>query len=211
MRRHYPGHSRLVPAAALALALALGCGDDDGPVNPQRSIKNVTVAGGAGSGRVTAAFDSGAVATLTATADAGQEFIAWSGDCTGSSCQLTVTRDLSASARFAALQAPLTMELITPNGDDGAILFAITGPSILGVTPSAGLELVESRATSSGMTTSTIVVRGNLSSGILGQIAVRGLDLDAPYTVQIREAAARGSGGYAQRTDLSAYRVTIQR
>jgi hypothetical protein len=143
-------------AAALAVAFALGCGsDNDAPTTPVVGTKTVAITAGQGSGRVTssnnkidcrftngaasgtcsAAFDSGSTATLTATPDAGNEFVAWSGDCTGATCQLSVTRDVTASPRFVATQAELTVELTTPNADDGAILFVVSGPSVLAVTP----------------------------------------------------------------------------
>jgi hypothetical protein len=219
-------------AASLVLVFGVACGgDDDAPTNPPPASTNtVSVSGGQGSGRVTsndskidcrfangtasgtcsAAFTTGSVATLTATPDAGQEFVAWSGDCTGATCQLTVSRDVIASPRFVVTQGARTMELSTPNADDGAILFTVTGPSVLGVTPETGVEMLETRATSNGATTSTILVRGTLANGAVGQLAVRGLDLGGTYTVQILQVAARASGGYAQRTDLSGYRVTVR-
>jgi hypothetical protein len=110
-----------------------------------------------------------------------------------------------------APDATVSLALATPNADDGALLFTVSGPSILGVTPAAGVELAESRATANGATTSTIVVRGNLASGVIATMTVRGAHADSPYTVQIREAAARASGNYAQRSDLSQYRVTVQK
>ena len=225
-------HTTRIAAALLAVALAAGCGGSDDPVDPTRSTKTVTISGALGSGRVTssdakidcriangvtsgptctAAFDSGSTTTLAATADTDQEFVAWSGDCTGATCQLSVTRDVTASPRFAALQATLSLTLATPNADDGAILFTVSGPSILGVTPAAGVELVESRATANGSTTSTILVRGHLANGAIGTLAVRGVNVDSPYTVQVREAAARASGNYAQRSDLAQYRVAVQK
>ena len=227
-----PSPTRLTLAVLVLAAGLAGCSDDDSPVNPQRPTKTVAITGASGSGRVTSsdgkidcrvangattgptcstAIDSGTVTTLTAVADAGQEFVAWSGDCTGANCQLTVTRDMSASPRFTAAQSTLTIDLVTPNADDGAIVFSITGPSILGVSASAGIELLESRASSGGSTTSTIVARGNLISAAIGQLTVRGADVDAAYTTQVREVAGRASAGYSQRSDLSAYRVTIRK
>jgi hypothetical protein len=226
-----PSRQAAAAAAILAVAFAIGCGsDNDAPTTPRPGTRTVAVSGGQGNGRVTstdnridcrltsgagsgtcsAAFDSGAVVTLTATPDAGQEFVAWSGDCTGATCQLSVTRDVTASPRFVAAQGVLTMALTTPNPDDGAILFTVTGPSVLGVTPGQGVEMMEARATSNGTTTSTILLRGSLGNGAVGQLAVRGLDLGGTYTVQFLQAAARASGGYVQRTDLSAYRLTIR-
>ena len=222
-----------IGAAVLAVAFAAGCGDSDDPVNPNRPTKTIAISGAVGSGRVassdgkidcrvvngatsgptcSAAFDSGSVATLTATADTDQEFVAWAGDCSGATaCQLTVTRDATVSPRFAALQATVSVTLATPNADDGAVLFTVSGPSILGVTPASGMELVESRATANGATTATILVRGNLVSGVIGTLTVRGVHVDSPYTTLVYEAAARASGNYAQRADRSQYRVTVRK
>jgi hypothetical protein len=219
--------------AVFVFAVGLAsCSDDDSPVNPQRPTKTLGITGAAGSGRVTssdgkidcrvangattgptcsATIDSGTVTTLTAVADAGQEFIAWSGDCTGTTCQLTVTRDMSASPRFVAAQGTLTIDFVTPNADDGAIVFTVTGPTILGVSASTGIELLESRATSNSSTISTIVARGNLINAAIGQLTVRGVDADANYTTQVREVAGRASAGYKQRSDLSGYRVTVRK
>lgn len=219
--------------ALLAIALSAGCSDSNDPVTPTRSPKTVAISGAAGNGRVTssdakldcrivngattgptcsASFDSGSVATLTATADADQEFVAWSGDCTGATaCQLSVTRDATVSPRFAALQGTVSLTLSTPNADDGGVMFTVSGPSIFGITPAPGIELAESRATANGVTTATILVRGNLASGVVGTLNVRGVHVDSPYTTQIREAAARASGNYIQRADLSQYRVTVQK
>jgi hypothetical protein len=55
------------------------------------------------------------------------------------------------------------------------------GPSIPGVSASAGIELLESRATSGGTTTRTIVARGNLISAPIAQLTVHGVDQDAAY------------------------------
>jgi hypothetical protein len=220
----------LTGIALLSGAALVACSDSDDPTKP-KVTKTVSISGAVGSGRITtpdskidckitngaasgptcsAAFDSGAVVTLTATGDADQEFVAWSGDCSGATCQLNVTRDVTASPRFAALAVSLNLSLATPNADDGAMVFTISGPSINGITPATGVELVESRVTANGTTTSTVLARGTLATGVIGTISVRGLNADGPYTTHVREVAARASGNYAQRTDLSQYRVTVQ-
>ncbi len=48
-----------------------------------------------------AAFESGTVVTLTATADANSIFVGWSGDCSGSTCQVTMDGDRYVYASFA--------------------------------------------------------------------------------------------------------------
>jgi len=212
-------------------AFIYACSDSDQPT-PPGATKTLTIASAVGSGRVTstgsridcliangvasgtcsAAFDSGSVASLTATAGTDQEFVAWGGDCTGSAaCTVTLTRDATASPQFAANRATLSMTLTTPNADDGGIVFTVSGPSILGVTPAAGVDLIETHTTSGGTTTSTILARGTLANGTLGTLTVRGLNVDSPYTAEIKEAAARASGDYAERTNLSGYRIQVQK
>ena len=87
----------------------------------------------------------------------------------------------------------------------------ITGPSVLGVVARPGIEADESQVTSNGSTTSTVIFRGNLATGPIGDVRVRGADVGAAYVIQIRQVAARASGGYALRADLGAYRLTMQR
>jgi hypothetical protein len=105
-------------------------------------------------------------------------------------------------------EATLTLTLTTPNAGDGGILFTVSGPSILGVTARSGLEMTQRTATDNGLTTSTVLVRGDLTSGPIGSITVRGADARGAYTTQVQQVAAGASGGYAQRTDVAAYRLT---
>ena len=107
-------------------------------------------------------------------------------------------------------EATLTINLTTPNAGDGAILFTVAGPSILDVTARPGLEMTESRSTANGQTTSTILVRGDLTSGPIGSLTVRGADAGAAYATEVRQVAAGASGGYALRGDLTAYRLAAQ-
>ena len=104
-------------------------------------------------------------------------------------------------------EATLTLTLTTPNAGDGGILFTVSGPSILGVTARQGLEMTERTTTDNGLTTTTVLVRGDLTSGPIGSITVRGTDARGKYTAEVQQAAAGASGGYAQRTDLTAYRL----
>ena len=105
-------------------------------------------------------------------------------------------------------EATLTLTLTTPNAGDGGILFTVSGPSILGVTARSGLEMTQRTTTDNGLTTSTVLVRGDLTSGPIGSITVRGADARAAYTTQVQQVAAGASGVYAQRTDVAAYRLT---
>ena len=104
-------------------------------------------------------------------------------------------------------EATLTLTLTTPNAGDGGILFTVTGPSILGVTTRPGLELTERTTTDNGLTTSTVLVRGALTSGPIASIRVRGADARAEYATEVQQVAAGASGGYAQRANLTAYRL----
>jgi len=224
---------RLIALGAIAASASVmhACSDSDDPT-PPGATKTLTIAGGVGSGRVTstpnridcaitngvasgacsAAFDSGAAVSLTATAATDQEFVAWAGDCGGSTvCTLTLTRAATAAPQFAATGATLTMTLTTPNADDGGIVFTVSGPSILGVTPAGGVDLIETRTTAGAITTSTIIARGTLANGALGTLRVRGVNIDSPYTIEVKEAAARASGGYVQRANLTQYRVQVQK
>jgi hypothetical protein len=115
---------------------------------------------------------------------------------------------LSEAPNPTPTEATLTLTLTTPNAGDGGILFTVSGPSILGVTARSGLEMTQRTTTDNGLTTSTVLVRGDLTSGPIGSITVRGVDSRAAYTTQVQQVAAGASAGYAQRADLTAYRLT---
>ena len=104
-------------------------------------------------------------------------------------------------------EVTLTLTLTTPNAGDAGLLFTVTGPSILAVTARSGLEMAQRTVTENGLTTSTVLVRGDLTSGPFGSITVRGSDARAAYTMNVQQVAAGASGGYAQRADLTAYRI----
>ena len=104
-------------------------------------------------------------------------------------------------------EVTLTLTLTTPNAGDGGLLFTVTGPSVLAVTVRSGLEMTQRTTTDNGLTTSTVLVRGDLTSGPIGSITVRGADARAAYTTNVQQVAAGASGGYAQRADLTEYRV----
>src|SRR6202008_4937849 len=76
-----------------------------------------------------AAYDAGTVVSLTATPDPGSVFAGWSGDCTGSSCVVTMNGPRSVVATFA----PLTVSI-----DDVALAEGNAGTS--GVTFTVSLS-----------------------------------------------------------------------
>ena len=225
--------TRLLAALLTALAAA-ACGDDD-PAPPQTFT--VTVAGASsGSGRVlstpagidcqitngvaaatgcTGTFPAGTqVGLIASPAAATLEFVGFGAPCTDApACTLTVSANTNVTAGFRSRVQTLTLNLQPPAGrDDGAILLTLTGPSILAIRPSAGLELAESRdAVGTGSTArSRMLLRGPLPNGALLQIDVPGSATLNQYSATVQQVAARASANYAQRTDLAAYQLTIR-
>ena len=217
-----------VGIAMIATSCGGGGGDDDGPgiVGPVNST--VTVTGGAGSGRVassptgidcriangatsgtcTADFRNGTAITLTATPDQDQLFQAWGGDCSGATCQINVTKAVSVSAGFVRKAVTLSLEFRTTATDDGAAIIVVTGPPITSLTPTSGLQLAQRTRTSDGKT--VVLLRGNLTSGVVANVTVNGVDADKVFSAVVEQVAARQSGSYAQRTSLSTYGATIK-
>jgi len=216
-----------IGAAALLVSCG-GGGDNDGPGIVQPSNWTITITGGAGSGRVTslptgidchiangatsnscsASFRNGTAVTLTATPDADQLFQAWGGDCTGETCQITLTKSVSISAGFVRKTATLSLEFRTAATDDGAALIAITGPAITGMTPTSGLQLAQRTRSSDNKT--VVLIRGNLTNGVVASVSVSGKDADKPFTAVVEQVAARQSGSYAQRANLATYSASIK-
>jgi hypothetical protein len=228
---------RRIGLTACALVAVASCGGSDedtdgGIVNVQKPKWTVSVAG-SGSGRITssaggidcrisngsvsgtcsATLDDKAAVILTAAPDPDQLFKAWTGgDCATNPCSLTLTRNVSASAGFVGKVVNLALSYVTPTTDDGAVLLAITGPSISGITAGAGIQIVQRTRTSDGKP--VVLVQGNLTSGVLGTVAVGGLDADKAFTVVVEQVAARKSTdparNYVQPTSLAPYSATIK-
>jgi hypothetical protein len=220
-----------VAIAAAGVGLVTSCGgggDADGPGIVQPKDWTVTVTGGAGNGRVTSSptgidcriattatsgtcsssFKNGTSVTLTATADQDQVFQAWGGDCTGTTCQLTVTRSVSVSAGFVRKTATLSLEFKTTATDDGAAIIAITGPPIIELKPTSGLQLAQRARTSDGKT--VVLIRGDLTNGVVATVSVTGLDAEKTFNAVVEQVAARQSGNYAQRTNLGSYSASVK-
>lgn len=227
--------TRQLTGIAVALCLIaplVSCGGDSGITVTPADPNTLSIAGGTGSGRVTssdgkidcrlaagvttgptctATYTSTATVTLTATADTDQDFKAWSGDCTGSSnCQVTVNRNIQVSPGFVPARETLDLDFQTPAADDGAAIITIEGPSVLEVVRTAGLEIIERRAPAGTGTISTVLVRGNLGSGAVAKVTIRGIHVGSAYTVRVTEVAARRTGNYAQRQDLTRYSASLK-
>ena len=98
----------------------------------------------------------------------------------------------------------LSVTLTTPNMDDGAILFEVTGPDIVSVTVT-----VPEHYTHVGQdgSTLTIVVVGNIESGLLVGIDVPDVGAVASYSATATEVADRTN---ELRSSLSGYELTVE-
>ncbi|AUC13900.1 hypothetical protein BTO06_01460 [Tenacibaculum sp. SZ-18] len=108
-------------------------------------------------------YDDGTSVTLTATPDAGYEFVEWSGDASGTTNPLIITMDAdkTITATFAPIQRTLTVNatngIVTtnPNPTNGTY---DDGTSVtLTATPDAGYEFVEWSGDASGTTNPLII------------------------------------------------------
>jgi hypothetical protein len=161
----------------------------------------------------TTTYTTTTTVTLTATGDTDQEFAAWSGDCSGATtCQVTMNKNVVASAGFVAATRVVDLDFQPPAGrEDGAALITVEGPSVLDVTQVSGI-IRDVRPTQTGnVTKATILVRGNLSSGPVAKVTIRGIHQISAYTVTVVDVAAKKSANYALRTDVAtAYRASLK-
>jgi hypothetical protein len=56
-----------------------------------------------------------------------------------------------------------------------------------------------------------VLVVGPLESGVVAWLTVKGVNSGNPFTATVSQVAAGVAGGFAQRTDLGAYRVVVRR
>jgi len=104
----------------------------------------------------------------------------------------------------APVPGTLTVRLVTPNTDDGAILLEITGPAPAAeLTSAAQGAVVHARANGN---TSRIAVFGALGSGALLRFSVPDVNAAQQFSAQLLEASDRGS---ALRPSVTAYQLTI--
>jgi hypothetical protein len=96
----------------------------------------------------------------------------------------------------------LTVNLASPNSDDGAVLFTVSGGPIDSVA-SPGHQLYSSRLDSS---TLRLIVTGDLGPGTIATMYVADMRLASSYSATVNQVAARES--YAQR-DAATYLLTL--
>ncbi|MCA9576737.1 MAG: hypothetical protein KC668_14935 [Myxococcales bacterium] len=84
--------------------------------------------GGAGcSGDCATDVAYGTTLSVTATADAGSHFVGFGGDCSGTTCSLTVTADLDVTAEFARNTYVHTVTVTSVRGGAGRVVSAPVG------------------------------------------------------------------------------------
>ena len=108
----------------------------------------------------------------------------------------------------AALPVPgaLIVSLTTPNDDDGAILFSVSGGGITSPTAVASSHFLFFRAT--GTSSINAVVVGNVTAGPLLSFEVPDVNQASSYVPTITEVAGRDN---ALRPSLSGYSLSVSR
>jgi hypothetical protein len=96
----------------------------------------------------------------------------------------------------------LNVNLASPNSDDGAVLFTVSGGPIDSVA-SPGHQIYSARLDSS---TLRLIVTGDLGSGTIATIYVPDMRLASSYSATVNQAAARES--YTQR-EAASYLLTL--
>jgi hypothetical protein len=92
--------------------------------------------------------------------------------------------------------------LATPNTDDGAVLFTISGGPVDSVA-AAGHQVYSALLDAN---TLRVVVMGDVGSGLLATIYIADTRLASGYSATVNQVAARGS--YAQR-DPASYSLSV--
>lgn len=96
----------------------------------------------------------------------------------------------------------LNLSLASPQGDEGAVLFAVTGGPV-DTVEALGPELHSARIDAN---TVHVVVTGDLSSGVLARIRIPDDRQASHYTAMVSQVALRAT--YAQR-DPAGYSITL--
>ena len=96
----------------------------------------------------------------------------------------------------------LTVNLASPNSDDGAVLFTISGGPIDSVA-SPGHQIYSARLDAS---TLRLIVTGDVASGTIATIYLADMRLASSYSATVNQVAARASYG---QHDPASYIVTL--
>jgi hypothetical protein len=83
----------------------------------------------------------------------------------------------------------LEVNFLSPNEDDGAVLFTITGGAVASVDAPAGSV----HAAQLDANTLRVVVTGNLRSGVIARIHIPDVTQASHYSSLINDVAARGT------------------
>lgn len=98
----------------------------------------------------------------------------------------------------------LSVTLTTPNVDDGAILFELNGPDISAVSVTVPAHYTHVRQ--DGVTL-TVVVVGDIESGLIVGFDVPDISAVASYTAIVTQVADRTN---ELRSDLAGYDLTVE-
>jgi hypothetical protein len=109
---------------------------------------------------------------------------------------------LSCSGGTGPTSGILNVKLSSLRGDDGAVLFTITGG------PVESVEAVSSMVHSAQVDANTlrVVITGNLSAGAIARVRIADLTQASHYSAAVNQVAARST--YVQR-DPGQYSITL--
>ena len=132
--------------------------------------------------------------------------IAAAGSCGGGDGGTAPTQPPPSGQPTAPVAVPgtLTVRLVTPFTDDGALLLDITGPAPV-TDVAAAAQGVVAHARSSGNAT-RVAVFGSLGGGALVRFSVPDINAVQQYAVQVAEASDRAS---VLRSSVTGYQLTI--
>lgn len=98
----------------------------------------------------------------------------------------------------------ITVSLVSPNANDGAILFNIRGPGISNVAPTSSSNQLFWRQTTNDEV--KIIVVGNLTSGPVASLDVPDINDLAGYTTFVEQVADRED---ELRPSIDGYEITL--
>ncbi len=98
----------------------------------------------------------------------------------------------------------ITVNLATPNSDDGAVRVTFTGPQVTTPQASAGNVVLYSSQRSPEVL--DVIVVGDLQAGPLFSVAVIDIDRIGEYSASVTEVAARDD---TMRADASGYSLSL--